>query len=483
MAKGWQFRRDIGVAAVLLIAVVAVRAGWWGDPNADIDEQLYSLLGNAMLDGRLPFVDLWDRKPFGLFALFAGAHAIGGSGPAAYQVLAALFTLAGALMIYALARNFVDRVSATGAGLLYVALMSTYGSYSGQTEAFHVPLMLAMALLVRDPDHPYAVRRALVAMTVGGLALQLKYTVAPQCLFFGLWALWGQHRQGRDVSRLARLALAFAVLGLLPTLAVGLFYAAIGEWKAFFFANFISFFERQPAPVGRFSPDQRIFLLPLAVLFVLGIYAAARMSPPRDGRSYSFVVLWLLASLATVYVPATVYRYYFAALVPALVLFALPLIDRKGPARWVPLALVLAGAATILYLPRQYAQSHQQRADMTRLAAAIAPYVDGEDRCLWIYDGPTSLYRMTGSCLPTRFIYPDHLNNALERNSLGIAQEAEVARILSTRPPVIVTADTGFTARNAAVGALVKQAIAGHYRELAETTLHERKIRAWLRAD
>ncbi|WP_370187315.1 ArnT family glycosyltransferase [Qipengyuania sp.] len=475
-------RSDLWVGAVLLVAVLVVRAPWIGDPNADIDEQLYSLIGNGMLHGELPFVDLWDRKPFGLFALFALAHAVGGPSPAAYQVLAGLFTLAGAAMTYVLARSLVDRITATGAGLLYVMLMSTYGSHSGQTEAFHVPLMLAMALLVRDPAHPHAVRRALVAMLVGGLALQVKYTVLPQCLFFGLWALWWQRRQGADWPRLARLALTFAMLGLLPTAAVGAFYAAIGEWDAFVFANFTSFFDRLPAAVGRFSPDQRVFLLPLVVLLVLGTYAAARMNPPRDRRTYGFVVLWLLASAATVYLPATVYRYYYAALVPAVVLFALPLIDRKGPARFVPLGLVLAGAAAVLFLPRQYAQSQTQRAAIARLAATIALHVD-ERHCLWIFDGPTALYRMTNSCLPTRYIYPDHLNNALERDSLGIAQEAEIARILAARPPVIVTADTALTSQNPRAKRLVARAIAEHYRPLAQARLHEREIRAWQRID
>ncbi|WP_370032304.1 ArnT family glycosyltransferase [Qipengyuania mesophila] len=482
ISSGGAWRRDLAALAVILLAVLVVRAPWIGDANADIDEQLYSLIGNAMLHGQLPFVDLWDRKPFGLFALFALAHAVGGPGPAAYQLLAGLFTLAGAAMTYALARWLVDRITATGAGLLYVMLMSTYGSHSGQTEAFHVPLMLAMALLVRDPAHPHAIRRALTAMLLGGLALQVKYTVLPQCLFFGLWALWGQRQQGADTSRLVHLAFAFAVLGLLPTAAVGACYAAIGEWDAFVFANFTSFFDRLPARVGRFSPDQRVFLLPLAVLLLLGAYAAARMSPPRDRRTYGFIMLWLLASAATVYFPATVYRYYYAALVPGLVLFALPLIDRRGPARFVPLILVLAGAATILFLPRQYAQSQVQRATIARLASAIAPHVDAR-HCLWIFDGPTALYRMTGSCLPTRFIYPDHLNNALERDSLGVKQEAEIARILAARPPVIVTADTALTPQNPRAQRLVTQEIAAHYRPLAQARLHERNIRAWQRVE
>ena len=63
---------------VLALAVVATRAIWLGDPAADYDEQLYSLIGLRWLDGALPYADLWDRKPAGLFALFAMAHAVGG---------------------------------------------------------------------------------------------------------------------------------------------------------------------------------------------------------------------------------------------------------------------------------------------------------------------------------------------------------------------------------------------------------------------
>ena len=77
-------KADLWVVAVLALFTFVVRGAWFGDPNADIDEQLYSLIGNAMLDSQVPFVDLWDRKPYGLFALFAMAHAVGGPGPEAF---------------------------------------------------------------------------------------------------------------------------------------------------------------------------------------------------------------------------------------------------------------------------------------------------------------------------------------------------------------------------------------------------------------
>ncbi|WP_341713399.1 hypothetical protein [Erythrobacter sp.] len=466
---------------LLAVATLIIRAPWFGDANADIDEQLYSLIGNAMTQGALPYVDLWDRKPFGLFAIYAVAHAVGGPGPIAYQMLAALFIFASAMMGFTLARCLVDRVTAFGAGFLIIALMSTYGALSGNSEAFFVPMMVAMALLVRNHDHPQAVRRAVLAMLIGGLALQVKYTAIPQCLFFGLWVLWGAHRNGAAMPRLVALAAAFGALGLLPTALVAGGYALTGYWDAWLFANITSFFDRMPSDAGRLYTDLVLFLMPLVLLAAGGMYAAVRMTPPRDRQTYMFYLLWFVACLATIFLPATVYRYYFAAVVPATVLVALPLLDRRGPAGIAPLVLLVAGASYILFLPHQIQQSQTQRAALDRLAHAISAKVDSKQNCLWVYDGPTSLYRLSGSCLPTRFIYPDHLNNLLESGALGVSQTAEVARILATKPPVIVTADTAFTPQNKNTEALVKAAIDRDYLEIADETLHKRKIRVWAR--
>ena len=147
------------------------------------------------------------------------------------------------------------------------------------------------------------------------------------------------------------------------------------------------------------------------------------------------------------------------------------------------MAIVVAGAAATLSLPQQYAKSQEQSATLNRLSRAITPNVDNKTECLWVFDGPTSLYTLSGSCLPTRYIYPDHLNNALERNALGVEQTDEVARILANRPPIIVTADTKFTIQNEDAGQLVERAVTDHYRELTNGVLHGRTIRVWKRID
>ena len=475
--------RDWLAAAVLALVVLATRGIWFGDPVAEFDEQLYSLVGWRMTHGDLPYIDLWDRKPFGLFAIFAAAHWLFGPEPIAYQALAAVFALAGAMLVYGLARDLVDRATATVAGALYVMLMALYGSQSGQSEIFFMPLMLAMLWLVRDWRRPDATRRALWAMALGGLALQVKYTVLPQCLFLGAYALYGRWRSGASVAGLLKLSALFALLGLLPTVAVAAFYGAIGQFDAFWFANFVSFFDRAPSEAGRLHPKLLVGILPLAIPALVGLYAAFRLNPPRDWRIYGLFAGWALSVAASVLLPATTYLYYLAALAPAAVLLALPLLDRTARARWVPAILLAGGTLWLLNLSARYEHSLSERRTEQRLSDALAPYVAADRDCLYVFDGPAVLYRTTQTCLPTKYIYPDHLNNALERGSLGVSQPAEIRRILAARPGAIVTASKPVTEQCGECLDLVYDKVAAEYRPLISASLHGRIITGWVRKD
>lgn len=476
-------RGDVPCLLLLAVFTIGHRAIWFGDPVADFDEQLYSFIGWRMQFGELPFVDWWDRKPFGLFAIFAVSHALLGPDALAYQVVAALFACASAWLTFRLARRCVDRVSATFAAAIAVMLLSAYANYSANSEVFFTPLILGLALLLTDADHPRFTQRAMLAMLLGGLALQIKYTVVAQCAFFGAWALWVEYRQGRRLPALALRAASFALLGLMPTVAVGLFYAGIGQFEAFWFANFTSFFERAAAPQGRWHVSHVVGVAPLVVLALGGIYAALRMKPPTLFVTWLFCLGWAVSALVGVLLPGTVYLYYYAALSAPAALVALPLLDRSGPLKFGPAIMLAAILLSLLGLPDRREQSLDQRQAAVELARTIAPHVGSDGDCLWLWDGPTVLYRLTDSCVPTRYVYPDHLNNALETGALEVDQVGEVTRILGTRPAAIVTADKGMTIRNREAMALVEASLARHYEPRLTVEMHGRELTAWVRTN
>jgi len=70
----------------------------------------------------------------------------------------------------------------------------------------------------------------------------------------------------------------------------------------------------------------------------------------------------------------------------------------------------------------------------------------------------------------TRWIYPDHLNNALETGAIGVDQVTELTRILKNRPAVIVTASRSVTPQNPGSTALMMRVTNRDYRRCRPAT-------------
>ena len=76
---------DVGVArastGLILFGLLAfaflVRAQTFGNPVLGFDEQFYLLVGDRMLHGAIPYVDIFDRKPIGLFLIYDAIRELG----------------------------------------------------------------------------------------------------------------------------------------------------------------------------------------------------------------------------------------------------------------------------------------------------------------------------------------------------------------------------------------------------------------------
>src|SRR3954464_6565147 len=109
------------MGAGMLALALLLRSAWFGDALAGYDEQYYLLVGDRMLHGALPYVDIWDRKPVGLFAIFAAIRLLPGDGIIAYQVAALLFAVATAWLVQHAARRIgATPLAALAAGAAYL---------------------------------------------------------------------------------------------------------------------------------------------------------------------------------------------------------------------------------------------------------------------------------------------------------------------------------------------------------------------------
>ncbi|MDX3900141.1 MAG: hypothetical protein QHC40_06490 [Sphingobium sp.] len=440
LASWWPF-------LALVLAALVVRAPFYGNPDVYLDEQYYLLVGDRMWHGALPYVDLWDRKPIGLFLIYAAIRLLGGDGVIQYQIVASLCAGGTAGLIWLMSRRITGNFAATFAGLIYIFWLTIFSGGAGQSPVLYNLITAITALLAfqaNDSDDAGAImRRGRVAMLLWGCILQIKYTAAPEGMFFGLWFLWSLWRRGCGITGLLAAGAQFALLGLAPTLAVAAFYAAIGQFDAFFYANFLSIFTR-----GELGAEMNArvvtffsYATPPFVLVVLFGFIRRAQADLRFARTDTIMLAgWSAAALLGFAMVGNFYDHYFIPCLLPGFLVAAPLFQRTLVGTGIGLFLIFESVLAS-HFP-DIALHRRKRIAIERLTEAIRPYVAG-GRCLYIYDGPSILYHLTGACIPTRYAYPDHLSNRVERHSVGVDTQAEVRRVLATRPGAIVTADLG----------------------------------------
>ncbi|MDE2405019.1 MAG: glycosyltransferase family 39 protein [Sphingomonadales bacterium] len=466
------------VAASYLGIAFALRAINFDNPNVHIDEDFYLLVGNRMLHGAVPYVDIWDRKPLGLFALYAAMARLGGDGVAAYQVCAAISAGLTALVIHALARRIATPAGAWWAGIAYLPALAAFHCQGGQTPVFYnLPVTLALLLLT---GHVEAIGRrprdglgaALGAMALLGLAIQIKYTVAFEGAALGLWLLARYHRLGLPRGTIAARAALFIAIAIAPTAGVTAWYAAHGHLAELVQSNFVSIFQRdQPfwPALGRLAKEA-LGLTP----FALAIAADPRRLAPLGTGARALPLFWAIAAVTAFLLFGSWFDHYVGAILPPLCVLAAPMLVQHERLSRIGRLLIVAAAAGALFQTVHYRLVEGNRSEIERATGLIDNRLGGGS--LFLFEAPPILYMTTGARLPTRFIFPTHLSSTVEARALGVDQLAEVGRIMASRPAVVMIADEcHYGPKNLATWRAMADSLARRYVRYADVRIGHRR--------
>jgi hypothetical protein len=477
--------------AVLLLAALALRGVYFGNPVLGVDEQFYLLVGDRMLQGAVPFIDIWDRKPIGLFLIYGAIRLLGGEGIYQYQIVATLFAAGTAFVAAEIAARFARRSGAIVAGIAYLIWLNIFGGEGGQSPVFYNLFMaVAVWLVLRTIGRP---QDALIglgcgAMLLAGVAIQTKYTAVFEGIYFGCALLWFARRAGFGRLRLLGSGAIWAACGLLPTALALLVYLWRGESEAFLYANFLSVFERS-APVES-SPQYRLLLMAARLLPLMACAALSCLPQRRSGcrvrhgdaAAWNFAVGWALVATAAVLVFGTYYMHYALPLIVPLAVVAAPFLShwRIGPllprdlAAWRVLtvyAVCLFGLVSEIRANNEHRRLRGSGAEVRAMAEFIRPRLQD---CLFVFDGEPILYDLTGSCLPSRYAFPSHLNDANEAGATGVDQLAEVGRILANHPHFVVSSLAARPRNHAEVWMAVEKELSLNYRPVMEIPVGRR---------
>ncbi|MDR6144223.1 hypothetical protein QE363_000016 [Sphingomonas sp. SORGH_AS870] len=459
--SGW--RGQALVLLLLTLVALVVRARTFGNPVIGFDEQYYLLVGDRMLHGAMPYVDIFDRKPIGLFLLYAGARWLGGDGFLAYKLVATGFVIATAFGIQRVARGFAGPGAAVVAAILYILWLNLMEGEGGQSPVFYNAAMLvaASAVLRAVEGRGRLFSCGAVAMAAVGLALQVKYSVLPEGFAFGCILLWQGWRERVPLGRLAGMALVWVALALLPTLVALGSYAAMGQGQAWLFANIVSLggqaarpladeLEGLAACVGILSP------LGLAI----GFGRPWRHVPAERREGFRLLLVWLAVAGAAVLLYGRFGSPHYALpIVLPATLVAAPALARWRRAGIAAFLLAIGAAGQIvLHLSER---TKGGAAEAQAVAVAAMP----TRGCLYVYDGYPALYLLTHSCLPSKWVFPGHLATRDEASAaaIGVDPVAEVRRILAARPGAIVDDYPRFAFGNPATRAVLREVLARDY--------------------
>jgi hypothetical protein len=446
------------LAALLLVAAVAIRCLDYGNPVIHVDEQYYLLAGSRMLEGAVPYVDIWDRKPVGLFLLYAGMAALPGDDILGYQLVATLFAAATALVVHraALMTGAAQR-GAIAAAVAYLIWLPILGGRGGQAPVFYNLLVAGAALLTLRLPRVATARAMLVngiaACLLAGLAIQVKPTAAFEGAFFGLAHLWTMRRFG--VGRSLGAGAVWAAVGMGPTLAAFASYAGMGERAAdaWWFANVTSILLRPGYPSGEIL----MRLLGIGAQLAPLILCAGVASRWRgDSAAARLTFGWVAAALVGFLAIGTFFDHYALPLIAPLAVAGARTFGRFPRAMIGALGL----AALLVLVERVFVPRDTTGA---RAVAAVVQRNSG-DECPYVFIGDTITYQLADACLPTAYAFPNLLAYATEQGATGIDEAAEVRHILARRPPVIVVSTRQLAIWNRGSIAALKAALRADYR-------------------
>ena len=340
------------VAALLLSPGLCLGPGF--------DAAVYTLTGLQIREGKMPYVDLFDNKPPGLYLVNSlGQLLMPWLDPwRVAWVLSLVFTAAAILVVDRLVRA---RASAAGSYLASVVCLVGRAAYpialgGGLTELFAVlPLVVALQAVTMAPGW----RASALAACLCSVACLFSVQALPAAVVLVLASLIA--RSGtidlpgrRDV--VARRAVAALVGGLLVPLAVAAWLIARGAMADAIeqVVLYNGAYRGSSSGLGHMLPVSSILLA--CLLVPVGITVGRMVRNPRAHDLASWLsVLWIVAVAAMLAFENRLFLHYLIMVMPPLILLWAPgvtwLVESARPTmgrRPGRLALVLVAAMTVL---------------------------------------------------------------------------------------------------------------------------------------
>ncbi len=338
---------DVSVFILLLAVTVVVRLPFFFPAVVDWDESTLILMGQNILDGRLPYLELWDIKPPLSFVTFALIIGVFGDSIVSVRIGGLVFLTGTAFLIYLVGKSIWNRRAGFLAAILCIVFVSmTRSGQATMTETIAMlPLVGALALLC-EKKHTISVLFA--AGFLISAAAMIRLNLAYVAVLVGFYLAINMIR--RSNSNLYAGLCAYVLGGFFPVTLLFFPYLVLGHSDLWISSVFL-------APLN-YSGSGYTFLEGLQLLvengfstngalwvtFLAGtIWLVSIRSQLSDEQRQGIILIgvFLFGTAYSVVSSGAAHQHYLIQVVPFFSLIAGAFIDRLAIARYrLPVLLV-----------------------------------------------------------------------------------------------------------------------------------------------
>lgn len=432
----------------------------------DWDEITYLIMGKGILDGKIPYLEIYDNKPIGSFLVYVVMIPIFGYTIECIRWTSLLFTILGSWGMILLLWRY-SRAWAYFSGFAYSSFFVALPSgFSGNTELFFLPLeILGFYGIFRGRNASVFWGSLLV-----GCAFMIKYIIAFDVLLvFGLSFLFFLRKaNNHSLSRVSIRILSYIGF-ILPILASFLYFASLGSEAMDSYIESILISGGQYSQttslrhkIQSFQPLVYVIGPALALTTALWTLSPFRSKVLRI-KPFYLALVWLVATGIGATWTGYFFEHYLLTTIPPL-LFIIGLVLRTAKFSFgnrslreklgnlsIPdffiirmnnvtfLVLVLAAFFPAQKVRSQYSDLLQKLPDTPRLIAN--DMLLHTDTSLFVAKGIHSAYVLTHQMPPVRVVQPSNYTEILYSQKMNIRALDVIAQVQSQNPNFIQWCD------------------------------------------
>ncbi|TGL99252.1 hypothetical protein [Leptospira jelokensis] len=352
----------------------------------DWDEITYFIMGKGILLGQIPYVDLWDIKPIGIYLIHAISLFVLPYDPVTLRWTSFLHLIALTMVIVSFhkEKNWFWKLLS---GLLVLYFFSRLASgLSANSEIYFLFYEWFGIYLFLKKN---SIKLAFFFL---GIAFLIKYIIVFDILFLGLYAIYKKREDETYVKLFYKLSFF-----LIPIGVSFLIYFLLGHHKEYLSAVFtVSSKHQTSITVGFPFKDLLKLFWPAIILTTISLLIDFK----NVSEKMIFLILTLTGIIGASYT-GYFFQHYFLALVPPLAILAIP---KKQITVFIPIIITSLLLYSWSNISNRWKKDLLYIPDHSKIIAAQIKGLGGGQ--LFVASGVHATYIYLNQLSPTAYVQP-----------------------------------------------------------------------------